>query len=98
MNISVILIDDPDDPKRDKSKCPAIMFALKRIERVIGRIKSLISSINTIKGIKIDGVPRGVKWVIISEKKLNHPKIIIPSHILKDRDRENLKCLEEVKI
>lgn len=53
----------PEDPNKDKSKCPAIIFAVNRIERVIGRITNLIDSIITIKGISKKGVPWGVKWV-----------------------------------
>lgn len=34
------------------NKCPATKFAAKRTDRVIGRIKFLINSISTIKGIK----------------------------------------------
>jgi len=33
-----LLIEDPEDPKRIKSKCPAIIFAVKRIANVKGRI------------------------------------------------------------
>lgn len=57
VNTKKLLINRPDDPSKVKSKCPAIMFAVSRIDRVIGRIISLIDSINTIKGIKINGVP-----------------------------------------
>lgn len=56
-----LLIDSPDDPRRDSNRCPAIMFAVSRIAKVNGRIISLIDSIITIKGIKIKGVPCGVK-------------------------------------
>lgn len=44
------------------NKCPAIMFAASRTERVIGRIRFLTVSIRTIKGISIRGVPAGIKW------------------------------------
>lgn len=43
----------PEDPKRESSRCPAIILAVSRIERVIGRIINLINSIITINGIKI---------------------------------------------
>jgi hypothetical protein len=48
-------------PKRFNNKCPAIMLAASRTERVIGRIIFLTSSINTIKGIRTGGVPDGTK-------------------------------------
>lgn len=51
------------EPSRVNSKWPAIIFAVRRIERVKGRIIRLIDSIITIKGISILGVPEGVKWI-----------------------------------
>lgn len=56
----------PDDPKSDKRRCPATILAVKRIDRVIGRIIKLMNSIIVIKGIKIKGVLEGVRWVNIS--------------------------------
>jgi hypothetical protein len=41
-------------------RCPAIMFADSRTDRVIGRIKFLTISITTIKFIRVVGVPVGV--------------------------------------
>lgn len=66
IKISRLLIIIPDDPKRDKSKWPAIILAVRRMASVRGRIINLINSIITINGISIIGVPCGVKW----EKKL----------------------------
>lgn len=51
----------PEEPNKDSSKWPAIILAVKRIARVNGRIINLIDSIITIKGIRIKGVPWGVK-------------------------------------
>lgn len=45
------------------SKCPATILAANRTERVIGRIKFLTSSIKTMRGISILGVPAGTKWL-----------------------------------
>lgn len=59
----MLLIISPDDPKRDRSRWPAIIFAVSRIANVIGRITNLIDSIITINGIRIKGVPWGVRWV-----------------------------------
>lgn len=44
-------------------KCPANKFALIRTLKVIGRIKILIISIITIKGLSKKGHPDGVKWI-----------------------------------
>ena len=52
----------PDEAKRVSNKCPAIIFAVKRIARVKRRIINLIDSIITINGNNIKGVLRGVKW------------------------------------
>ena len=46
-------------------RCPAIMLAANRTERVSGRIILLVISIKTIKGINTGGVPRGTKWASI---------------------------------
>lgn len=44
-------------PRSVKSKCPAIMFAASRTASVPGRIRFLTVSIQTIKGIRMGGVP-----------------------------------------
>ena len=59
----MLLIDWPEDPKRDSNKCPAIILAVRRIAKVNGRIISLIVSIIVINGISTTGVPCGVRWV-----------------------------------
>lgn len=88
----------PDLPRRERSRWPAIILAESRIASVNGRINKLIDSIITIKGIRIIGVPCGVRWAKISFKKLKILNNIILIHRDKDRDRENLKWLEAVKI
>jgi hypothetical protein len=60
-----ILIELPVFPKSVNNKCPAIILAVNRILKVIGRIIFLIVSIITIKGIRIKGVPWGIKWANI---------------------------------
>jgi len=45
------LEDDNND------KCPAIMFAVRRIDRVNRRMINLIDSIITMNDIRINGVP-----------------------------------------
>jgi len=62
-SINEFEIFNPEDPKRVKSKWPAIIFAVNRIDKVRGRIIKLIDSIITIKGISMNGVPEGVKWI-----------------------------------
>lgn len=49
------------DEINTSNKCPAIIFAAKRIARVKGRIIVLIISIKTIKGIRDFGVPLGTR-------------------------------------
>lgn len=62
--IKIILeINCPEEPSKDRRRWPAIILAVKRIERVIGRIIKLIDSIITINGISKAGVPWGVRWV-----------------------------------
>lgn len=55
------------------NKCPAIILAVNRTAKVPGRIIFLIVSINTIKGIKILGVPWGIIWINICWVLLIHP-------------------------
>lgn len=43
--------------------CPAIMFAVSRMVKVIGRMKNLISSIININGTNKFGVLGGIKWI-----------------------------------
>jgi len=50
-------------PSNERSKCPATMLADKRIDRVIGRIMFLVSSIITMKFIRAIGVPMGTVWI-----------------------------------
>lgn len=88
----------PRDPSKDNRRCPVVIFAVNRIARVIGRIINLIDSIITIKGINKIGVPWGVKWEKRLFKKLKILNIIILIHIFKDNDKQNLICLEAVKI
>lgn len=53
----VCLIDGPLFPSRVSRRCPAIMFAVSRTASVPGRIRLLIVSMITMKGISIVGVP-----------------------------------------
>lgn len=92
------LIFWPIDPRRDNKRCPAIIFAVNRIAKVSGRMISLIDSIITMNGIKRIGVLWGVRWAKRLFKKLIILNIIILIHTFKDRDKQNLICLEAVKI
>lgn len=94
----IILIFCPEDPNNDKRRCPATIFAVSRIERVIGRIINLINSIKTIKGIKIVGVFDGVRCVNMWLEKLIQPNNIILIHKIRDKDIQNLMWLDDVKI
>lgn len=93
-----MLIFCPEEPNKDKRRWPATIFAVSRIDSVIGRIINLINSINTINGIKIVGVFEGVRWVNIWFEKLIQPNNIILDHKIKDKDIQNLIWLVEVKM
>lgn len=93
-----LLISSPEEPRRVRSKWPAIILAVSRIARVRGRMINLIDSIRTMKGMRINGVPCGVRWEKKSLKKNQILNIIIEIHIERDRDKENLRCLDAVKI
>lgn len=98
IQIKLVLIIGPVFPKRVRSKCPAIMLAVKRIAKVPGRIKFLIVSMQTIKGIKIGGVPCGTRWANIFNVFVNHPYNINLSHNGSANVNVNVKCLDLVKM
>lgn len=61
-NITIdVIIEGPVFPNKVNSKCPAIILAVSRTASVPGRITLLIVSIQTIKGIRAEGVPCGTK-------------------------------------
>lgn len=80
------------------NKCPAIILAVNRTAKVPGRIILLIVSINTIKGIRIFGVPCGIIWVNICWVLLIHPYNINLNHKGNEIDKDNVKWLVLVKI
>lgn len=59
--------------RRVIKRWPAIIFAVNRTAKVLGRIILLIDSIKTIKGIRILGVPWGIIWANICWELLIHP-------------------------
>lgn len=62
MNIN--FIDDINiDDRRRIIVCPAIILAVNRIFKVIGRIQKLIISIINMNGIRIVGVLIGMRWI-----------------------------------
>jgi hypothetical protein len=63
-------------PNKDISKCPAIKFAVSRTDRVIGRIRFLTNSINTINIINELGVPWGTKCDSIMFVFFTQPNMI----------------------
>jgi hypothetical protein len=85
-------------PRRDINRCPAIMFAVSRTHKVIGRIKLLTSSINTMKFIRATGVPWGNRWDSMCLVFFIHPNIMIVSHVHKDIGRFIVKCAVVEKI
>lgn len=85
-------------PKRVINKWPATIFAIRRTDKVIGRITFLIDSINTIKGIRIEGVLWGTKWENIWLVILTQPNSIKVNHKGKAKVKVKDMCLEDVKI
>jgi hypothetical protein len=73
-------------------------LAANRIAKVPGRITFLTVSIHTMKGMRIDGVPWGTKWVNICWVWLIHPNIINLSHSGSAKVKVRDMCLVLVKI
>lgn len=63
----------PVFPKSVNKRCPAIILAANRTANVPGRIIFLIVSIQTINGIRIEGVPCGTKWANMCWVWFNQP-------------------------
>lgn len=85
-------------PSRVNKRWPAIIFAVNRTAKVLGRIIFLIVSIITIKGIKIEGVPWGTKWANICFELLIHPISMNLNHNGNANLRVNVMWLVLVKI
>lgn len=49
-------------PRSVMRRWPAIMLAVNRTQRVMGRIMFLVSSMRTINLMRATGVPWGTKW------------------------------------
>lgn len=73
------------------------MLAIKRTDRVIGRIKFLTVSIKTIKALKKIGEPIGTRWDINLLNLFKSLKIIILNQIGKARYIVKIKWLDAVK-
>lgn len=85
-------------PSKVNKRWPAIILAESRIARVPGRIMFLIVSIKTIKGIRIVGVPCGIKWINMCFVLLIQPNNINLNHKGKAKDRVSVIWLVLVKI
>lgn len=94
----VCLMDGPLFPSSVNSRCPAIMFAVKRTASVPGRIRFLMVSMITMNGINMVGVPWGTKcsnmWFVF----LIHPNSINLTHRGRANVSVSVRCLVLVKI
>lgn len=91
-------VETPDLDNREIRRCPAIMLAANRIAKVRGRIRELVSSIPTIKGMRAPGVPRGNRWASIRPGVFNQPQSMWPSQRGSARVKVNTRWLEAVKM
>ena len=66
--------------KREIKRCPATILAANRMARVMGRIKDLMVSMTTIKGINNTGVPLGIKWTSELEVLCNQENMKVANH------------------
>ena len=85
-------------PNKDSIKCPAIMLAVNRTDKVMGRIMFLVSSIITITGSRAVGVPVGTMCASIMWGDLIHPNNIRDSHRTNAKGRFNMMWLVGVKM
>lgn len=88
----------PVFPRRVRRRWPAIIFAERRIAKVPGRIIFLIVSIKTMKGIRIKGVPWGIKWINMCFVLLIHPYNMNLNQRGRANERVKVIWLVEVKM
>jgi len=88
--------DGPVPLNKVKSKWPAIILAANRTAKVPGRIIFLMVSINTINGIRTNGVPWGTKWANMCLVWFTQPNTISVTQRGRDRDRVIAICLDLV--
>lgn len=78
-------------PIKDINKWPAIILAVKRKVKAIGRIKFLSNSTNTINLIRAIGVPAGIRWFKKSTNDFNQLKLMIATQKVKAKGKVNNK-------
>lgn len=83
---------------KDKRRCPAIILAANRTDKVMGRIKFLTVSMKTIKKDNIIGVPKGTKCVNIWLVILIQPYIKNKNQKGSAKVKVVERCLVAVKI
>lgn len=83
---------------KDINRCPAVMFAVRRTHRVIGRMMILTVSTNTMKFISGEGVP----WGVMCDRTLLvffvRPNIRDASHMDRDNGRVIVLCDEIARV
>ena len=77
--------------------CPALMFAARRNDRVIGRTVTLVVSIRTRKGFNQSGAPSGRKCAIDFLIDLKNLDNIIANHSGRPKIRVKIRCLDVLK-
>jgi hypothetical protein len=81
-----------------RRRCPAIILAASRTDKVIGRIILLIISINTIKGINGAGVPIGTRCARKSVMLLIILNIMKLTQKGRAKDKVMARWLVDVKV
>ena len=77
--------------------CPALMLAMSRTERVIGRTKILTVSISTKKGLRGAGAPIGSNPAITEGGLKKTPDTRRESQRGKPKESDTAKCLVGLK-
>lgn len=76
---------------------PALMFAISRTDKVIGRTAILTVSIRTRKGFKGAGAPIGSRPATTEDGLKKIPDTRSDNHKGKPRERETARCLVGLK-
>jgi hypothetical protein len=78
--------------------CPAVIFAVSRKDRVMGRTKILIDSTNTKKGFSQSGAPNGSSLAVNALGLFVILEIISINHKGSPKTRLIIKCLEDLNL
>lgn len=83
---------------KDRTTCPAVMFAARRNDSVSGRTRTLVVSIITRNGFSHSGAPSGRRWAVVCLGENIALEMIILAHIGNPIDSVIKRWLDSLNI